>query len=182
MIDDFVQLIRRYLALTDGLPAPNAKDFLSHCAIVLPQIYSLAHQLPGVELPEDEPVEIDLEKIKPELGGIESPMGRIMKVLGECDPYYEVFDPVKEKDAISPRLSDELSDVYLDLKRPLLKYDSGDETNRRLAIWDRNLPSKSTGATIWWMPCVRYTGCCMSSSARKTRIKRPPLSRQAAPI
>lgn len=33
-------------------------------------------------------------------------------------------------------LSDELSDIYVDLKPALLKYDPGDEMNQRLAIWD----------------------------------------------
>lgn len=98
-VDDFVHLIRRYLALIDGLPGPKPKDFLSHCAIVLPQIYSLAQQLPHIELPEDEPLEIDLAKAKSELHGIESPMGGIMRVLEEHDVYCEVFDPVAEKGA-----------------------------------------------------------------------------------
>ena len=128
VVDDFVHLVRQYLTLIDVLPGPNAKDFLSNCAIVLPQIYSLAHQLPDVELPDDDPLEGSI--------GIESPIGRIIRALGKYDLYYEVFDPVTEKDAIPHSLSNDLADIYLDLMRPLLKHDSGDEANQRLAIWE----------------------------------------------
>ena len=136
MIDYFVDLTRKDLALIDGLPGMEAKEFLHNCAILLPQIYSLAQQLPEGELPEDSPSEINFEELQSTRDGIESPMGRIMDVLKGHDLYYEVFDPVNDRDALSSTLSDDLSDIYTDLRRPLIKYDSSDEANQRSAIWD----------------------------------------------
>ena len=58
-----------------------------------------------------------------------------MMLLGSYDVYSEVFDPIVEEAAIKHTLSDDLSGIYTDLKRPLVKYDSGEESNQRIAIW-----------------------------------------------
>src|SRR6185503_18101300 len=96
---------------------------------LLPQIYALSHQLPDVELADDDSVE-------GYQGEIISPMGKINKLLGGYDLYTEVFDPVTDTDALKTTLSDDLSDIYTDLKRPLKKYDTGEEQNQRIAIWE----------------------------------------------
>lgn len=129
MVEQFVKVVRKYLALVDGLPTPTTRDFLYQCALLLPQIYHLGQQLPDVELPEKDPPEEETE-------GVQQPMGRIMKVVGKYDLYAEVFDPVFDTEAIKATLSDDLSDIYIDLKRPLIKYESGDEAHQRLAIWE----------------------------------------------
>jgi hypothetical protein len=85
--------------------------------------------LPDVELPEDNPLD---EKTN----NIESPMGKIMKLLGRYDIYSQVFDPVADTEAIKTTLSDDLSDIYTDLKQSLIKYDSEEEANQRIAIWE----------------------------------------------
>ena len=120
MVGQFVELVREYLALIDGLPGLTARDFLLRCAILLPQIYSLSQQLPEVDLPDDDPLEGKENTIEP-------PMGKIMSALGKYDVYSEVFDPVYDKEAITSTISDDLSDIYTDLKRPLFKYDSGEK-------------------------------------------------------
>jgi hypothetical protein len=129
MVEQFVELVRRYIALIDGLPGPTAREFLLECAILLPQIYSLSHQLPDVDLPES-------DSLEPETARIEAPMGKVMRLLGKYDLYSEVFDPVFDTDAIKSTLSDDLSDIYSDLKGPLMKYVSGGEANQRVAIWE----------------------------------------------
>jgi hypothetical protein len=129
MVEQFVEVIRKYLALIDGLPGPTAREFLSECAILLPQIYAFSQQLPDVVLMDDDALVAEEHKI-------ESPMGRIMNLLGKYDVYSEVFDPVFDEEAIKTTLSDDLSDIYIDLKRTLSNYDSGDPRSRRIAIWN----------------------------------------------
>ena len=129
MIDQFVELVRKYLALIDGLPNLAPREFLLECAILLPQIYSLSHQLPDVELPDDDSTEENEEEV-------ESPMGKITKLLGKYDLYSTVFDPITDADALKTTMSDDLSDIYRDLKRGLIKYDTGEEQDRREAIWE----------------------------------------------
>ena len=129
MVEPFVELVRKYLALIDGLPGLTAHQFLAECAILLPQLYSSAQQLPDMELPDDDPLE-------GKEGSIEPPMGNIMNLLGKYDFYSEVFDPIVDQQGIRASLSDDLSDIYTDLKRPLQKYDSGEEPNQRIAVWE----------------------------------------------
>jgi Domain of unknown function (DUF5063) len=129
MVEQFVELVRKYVALIEALPGQTAREFLLECAVLLPQIYSLGCQLPEVDLPEGDSVE-------PEPHTIGSPMGKIMGLLGKYDMYSEVFDPVFDHEALTATLSDDLSDIYRDLKDSLEKYDGNEETGRREAIWE----------------------------------------------
>ncbi|HKV39916.1 MAG TPA: DUF5063 domain-containing protein [Blastocatellia bacterium] len=129
MVEQFVELVREYLALVDGLPGLSARDFLLRCAILLPQLYSLSHQLPDIVLPDSDPLE-------GKEAAITSPMANIMNLLGKYDLYSEVFDPVSEEEAIKATLSDDLSDIYADLKRSLLRYESEEGPNQLIAVWE----------------------------------------------
>ena len=129
MVEQFVELVREYLALIDGLPGLSAREFLLQCAILLPQLYSLSQQLPDIDLPEDEPLEAQEPAIEP-------PMANIMNLLGKHDVYSEVFDPLSQEDAIKSTRSDDLSDIYTDLKRSLLEYDTTEEPNQLRAVWE----------------------------------------------
>lgn len=55
-----------------------------------------------------------------------------MAILGKYHFYHWVSDPISDEDTGGTSLADDLSDIYVDLKRSLLEYDSGDKTN---AIW-----------------------------------------------
>ena len=54
-------------------------------------------------------------------------------MLRKYDMYAEVFDPVFEKEVVTGLLSNDLSEVYADLREPFLLYERG---NSRDAIWD----------------------------------------------
>ncbi|HJQ23364.1 MAG TPA: DUF5063 domain-containing protein [Blastocatellia bacterium] len=129
MAERFVKVVRDYLTLVDGLPGLTAIEFLSQCAILVPQIYALSQQLPDIELTDDEVSEESEDEPEP-------PMGKIHTLLGKYDLYAEVFDPVFDEAALKTTISDDLSDIYTDLKRHLSKYDSGDEHKQRIAIWE----------------------------------------------
>lgn len=116
-----INLVREYIALIDNIGRYSAHQLLKECARLLPLIYSYGITLPDVE-PTDEGSEFN----------ITSPMGEIVDLLGSYDVYSEVFDPVTDKDAIASSLSDDLADIYQDLKGPLLNYDEGHQSN---AIW-----------------------------------------------
>ena len=122
-------IAREYLALVDGLSGLSARDFLLRCAILLPQLYSLSHQLPDIVLPEGDPLEGKEDARNP-------PMANIMNLLGKYDLYSEVFDPVSEEGAIKATLSDDLSDIYMDLKRGLSRYDDKEQPNQPIAVWE----------------------------------------------
>jgi len=123
----FVALVRSYLRLVEGCDSSTPRDFLGACAVLLPQIYAEGIQLPDVELPE-EPFEFAARTFA-------SPMTRIGKLLGKYDQYAEVFDPVVDREFLLTQLSDDLSDIYGDLRDPLEIYDEGGEPKRVEALW-----------------------------------------------
>lgn len=51
----------------------------------------------------------------------------------EADLYWEVFDPYEEAPLVCGSLSDDLLDVYRDLRRGLLIYDAGKVGS---AVWE----------------------------------------------
>jgi hypothetical protein len=128
MCEQFVASVKEYIALIEGLSQSRPHNFLSRCARVLPQIYSLGQSLPDVDIPDEEN--------KNFIDEIPSPMSLIGKLLGKHDFYMEVFDPVYDKDTVMASLSDDLADIYLDLKRPLLKFETKDNNSQNIALWE----------------------------------------------
>jgi hypothetical protein len=59
-------------------------------------------------------------------------MAELAQMLGTRDVYSEVFDPRTKNAAIQTTLSDDLSDIFIDLKGALTEFDSGRVDN---AVW-----------------------------------------------
>ncbi len=120
-IATFVALVREYLEAVDNAVNLGPHAFLSVCARILPQIYAL-----GLDLPDTEPTNgtLDSEVI--------SPMSELTALSGEYNLYAEVFDPCFDKEFLTKTIADDLADIYLDLKRPLLAFEAGDRGN---SIW-----------------------------------------------
>ncbi|HNB53677.1 MAG TPA: DUF5063 domain-containing protein [Anaerolineales bacterium] len=122
-LEQFISLSREYISMIDNLSDKTMPhEFLSKCIVLLPQIYALGFQLPNIE-PENSDVS------KPDFS---SPMSSITKVLGKYDFYNEVFDPIFDEDIVTSSISDDLADIYKDLKDPLINYDCGKKND---AIW-----------------------------------------------
>ncbi len=123
------------MELAEGVKQFSAHEFLSQCAIVLPQLYAAGHRLPDVEPGEEDPVEDESSKSK-RLEQEALIRDQLASLLGEYDLYSEVFDPVSQKEAVVGRLSNDLSEVYSDLREPLLWYEQGNSID---AVWDWKL-------------------------------------------
>jgi hypothetical protein len=120
-METFVRLVRAYLRLVESCDASTPRDFLAECAVLLAQIYAAGIQLPDVELPDEE--------FAFETRTFESAMSRIGTLLGKYDQYAEVFDPVFDHEFLLTHLSDDLADIYGDLREPLEIYDRGGDAN-----------------------------------------------------
>lgn len=121
-IEHFLSLVREYVRLIENAQSPSPHRFLFQCAVLLPRIYSLGLELPETEPKSDEIVTYDGN----------SPVRVLSSILGRYDEYWEIFDPVFEKEAVAATLSDDLADVYMELKGPLIAYEKGQESD---AIW-----------------------------------------------
>jgi hypothetical protein len=126
-VEAFIKMVRDYLRLVDNCDTSTPREFLGACVVLLPQIYAAGIQLPDVELPEQE--------FEFAQRTFESPMARIGALLGKYDEYAEVFDPVFDREFLVTHLSDDLSDIYGDLREPLEIYDEGGEPQHVEAAW-----------------------------------------------
>lgn len=125
-MEQFIGLIREYIALVDRCSEHTAREFLLRCASLLPRIYALGIQLPDVDLPEREMTWETLSNC---------PLSAISELLGKYDEYAEVFDPVLDREFLLTHLSDDLTDIYSDLRVPLTRYERGGDNDRAEAIW-----------------------------------------------
>jgi hypothetical protein len=121
-IDRFIPIVREYLELIEGASQTTPYALLAKSAILLPQLYTCGLQLPDTEPTDDETSEDDGT----------SQMGSLFSILGRYDRYREVFDPVYDEESIPASLSDDLADIYRDLRGPLVEYNNGQQDN---AIW-----------------------------------------------
>ena len=56
IVKDFVSTIKEYINLIDEIENMSANEFLSQCAILLPQIYHIGIRLPEVEADNKEDI------------------------------------------------------------------------------------------------------------------------------
>jgi len=120
-MEHFVELVRKYLGLIEARGSLSADALLRQAASLLPQIYAS-----GLDLPDLSPTS---EVASPH---VDSPRRELADILGTRDVYSEVFDPRTKDEAIQTTLSDDLSDIFTDLKRALIEFDSG---NVNHAVW-----------------------------------------------
>ncbi len=127
-LENYVSILEEYFALIENCRSFPKYRFFNECARLLPVIYSASLDLPKTE-GGDEEIEIDESKLA-------KPMADIGNLLGEQDAYHEVFDPLIDEYSLITVISDDLSDIYLDLKSGYLKYIKGTDESISQAIWD----------------------------------------------
>jgi hypothetical protein len=129
-IENFLSLIREYVCLIESTDSFSAHQLLSKCAVLLPQIYSLGCQLPDIEPESDEIVTYE----------VSSPKGVLSSKFGKYDMYWEVLDPLFKNEVGAGTLSEDLAEIYMELKGPLIAYEKGQESD---AIWEWKFKIKS---------------------------------------
>jgi hypothetical protein len=128
-IENFLSLVREYVGLIESANSLTAHQLLYKCAVLLPKIYSLGLELPDVELRSDDTVTYE-----------GNPPTGIGSKLGKYDLYWEIFDPVFEKEVVAGNLSEDLTSIYMELKGPLIAYEKGEASD---AIWEWKFNIKS---------------------------------------
>ncbi len=139
---DFLLKVRGYVALIEGAADLRAYDILVQAAILLPGIYALGMTIPNVNPKTEEPVAYDGPSV----------MGILLDKFGKYDAYFEIFDPTEDKDRVVGSLSDDLADIYSNLKGPLDAYARGQRSD---ALWQcRFNIYEPIAETISLMRCV----------------------------
>ena len=130
---EFVTVANEYCKFVESAGAMGAKDMLSKIQKILPLVYLKATLLPEFESSE----ELALEKFVSEVD-YNYLQQRIMNLLGAHDDYFEVFDQDMQfsETPLTSSISENLTDVYQDLKDFVLSYRTGDELVMEEALWE----------------------------------------------
>lgn len=177
IVQRFVPLAREYCKLIESGTRDRIK-LLRGCGEMLPELLSLALRLPEVETSRLVINNVSLAgaisnghslsperrkraEASPYLHAMVAPgtdlklLRRIRRLLGTSDFYRSVFNPYNDTHSIGHTLSDDLVDVWHDLKSALLIFDVGDEESRRYAVWS------------WRFLMMMHWGSTHASSALK---------------
>ncbi len=130
-VKEFTAQARAYCSLIESGHAPNSWMFAQECLLHLLPLYHLALQLPEVE-PASKNVLDSIEHKTWNL--VREP---IAKRLGR-DQYWAVFEPLEQEmpGALAGSLSDDLADIWRDLKPGLMAVDAGAPIPYDDIVWE----------------------------------------------
>lgn len=130
---EFVTVANEYCKFVEGAGSENARSLLGKTQKILPLLYLKASLLPELDSSE----ELTLEKSVTEVE-YNFLQQRIMNLLGEHDDYQEVFDAdMQFSDApLTASISENLADIYQDLKDFIMLYRTGDELVMQESLWE----------------------------------------------
>ncbi len=131
-IIEFVTVANEYCKFVESAGSEDVRTMLGKAQKLLPLLYLKISVLPEFESQE----ELILEKYVTEVD-YNFLQQRIMNLLGPHDDYQEVFVPEMQFSDIplTASISENLTDIYQDLKDFILSYRVGDEQVAEEALW-----------------------------------------------
>ena len=131
---EFAKVANEFCAFTESVNDIGRKDFVGKIQKLLPLLYLKASLLP--ELKEDE-VEDTPEKFVAEDDYLFI-LRKLSSKLGEFDSYPEIFEPGTPlgEANVEANISENIADIYQDLKDFILAYRIGTVEVMRAALWE----------------------------------------------
>jgi hypothetical protein len=131
-IDSFAELASSYCSLIEQHREYPTEVFVGRIREILPLLYHQALKLPDVETTDEE---IHREISHEEWSRM---FASLQHKLGVNDRYWEIYDPLKTEhdEAVAASLSDDLADIWRDLKDGLLHWSDGNLATRQQIVWD----------------------------------------------
>ena len=130
---EFVASSRKYCALIEQTGMYTLKEFINQIHILLPELYLKVAHLPVFE----SPIESQNQRYVTE-EAYDYIYNKLLVKLGEYDAYEEVFDPnrIESENAIGASISEDLADIYQDIKDFILLYEMGPGEIIDEAFWE----------------------------------------------
>ena len=123
-ISEFTRLSREYCDWCESRRSGGERQLHYEATRHLARLYAAAIELPDVELGEEDEA--------PDCHVPDDLSARVLKSFADLpfQYYREIFDPDadKDEDAVVGDLADDLTDIYIDLKRGLMILETGTET------------------------------------------------------
>ena len=131
-VEDFHRTARHYCDLIESVSQHSLPKFLASVRSSLTALYGFAIVLPELESTDEETVR-DISHV--EWTAI---CDAISEKLGRHDLYWEIFDPTVElADApVSQTISDDLSDIWRDLKIGVDVWEFASEEMKKQIVWN----------------------------------------------
>lgn len=123
VVADFVERARIYCNLIESAWPYDLMERCRRLAQALAAVY-----LAGFFLPDVEPSRERAESLRVQVPGQWPGMGRF-------EHYWLIYNPYERNDVVGNSLSDDLLDIYKDLRRGMMIYDRGTEDSVIDAIW-----------------------------------------------
>jgi len=132
---EFVTVANEYCSAIENVSKLSAEANVQKLQKLLPLLYLKAAILPKTERLLEE----ELEKYISELD-YNLLLEKWLQLLGENDGYYEVFDPNIQfgQEKVTASVSENLLDIYQDLKNFLISYSIGNEELMNDALYECN--------------------------------------------
>ena len=129
---EFATVANEFCTFTESVSDLTRKDFLGKLQKLLPLLYLKASLLP--ELDEEE---YSTEKFVSE-GDYNFILRKLSSKLGEFDSYPEIFEPGTPlgEANVEANISENVADIYQDLKDFILSYRIGTVDVMRVALWE----------------------------------------------
>lgn len=118
----FCLIAQQFCAVVDSAPNLERIELLIRIFPLLPQLIGEAICLPDVGLSDCTIPEVELahSSARERARSKGAQWGQLYNLLtaklGDWNPYWQVFDPTKEQEAIYGSLADDIADIYRDLK------------------------------------------------------------------
>lgn len=130
---EFVTVASEFCATIEKGAKTSARENLEKLQKILPLLYLKASMLPPTEQVMDD----ELEKYISELD-YNMLHQKWLEMLGEHDNFYEVFDPEIQfgQETVTASISENLLDIYQDLKNFLIAFSIGNEDVMNDSLYD----------------------------------------------
>ena len=131
-IDSFVDLASSYCSLIEHSDEYSTEDFMTRVREILPLLYHRGLGLPELEITDQD---IDGAISHDEWSEM---FTSLQRKLGINDHYWEVYDPLKtdHDDPVAACLSDDLADIWRDLKDGLSHWTDCSAKARQQIVWN----------------------------------------------
>lgn len=134
-VQRFAEAAEAYCSLIESHESLTAYQLLRGAADSLPALYLAGLALPKVELPP-------VEKDKPDAFYDTVPikhtaaLGRELGAkFGDYNSYWQTTDPFEDEQPTAPTLGEDFADIYGDLKRGLIAFNTGSDADAAEAVW-----------------------------------------------
>lgn len=132
-VSHFAKSAQEFCSLLEKSASVSDREFVQQAAYLLATLYAAGLSLPTLDNePEEQQASIEDTSFE-HTSEIERQTGQ---KLGKHNLYWEFFDPYDQSSPLTNTLSDDLSDIYRNIKPGLIAYQKGTARSVSAAVWE----------------------------------------------